>query len=147
MESVDYKDEKNREEAAAKTVVHSKAIRAGKRTYFFDVKSTRNGENFLTITESKRKYDEDGKFFYEKHKVFLYPEDFEKFASTMQEMIEFIEKNNAEIQAKGMKAESEVSSPVKENVEKNDSGHQKNTDLVEDKSGNEASQGLRFEDI
>lgn len=59
--------------------VYSKAVRAGKRTYFFDVKSTRGRDLFLTITESKKHTNDDGSATYEKHKIFLYKEDFEKF--------------------------------------------------------------------
>jgi hypothetical protein len=70
----------------------SRAIRAGKRTYFFDVKATRGEEQYLTITESKRRFSNDqGRFFYEKHKLFLYKEDFEKFVKGLQESIQFIE--------------------------------------------------------
>ncbi len=72
--------------------IYSRVIRAGKRTYFFDVKATRSGEQYLTITESKRRFNnEQGKFFYEKHKLFLYKEDFEKFSRGLGEVIEFIE--------------------------------------------------------
>ncbi len=72
--------------------IFSKAIRAGKRTYFFDVKATRANEYYLTITESKRRFNnEQGKFFYEKHKIFLYKEDFEKFANGLRDVIGFIE--------------------------------------------------------
>ncbi|MFZ9943649.1 MAG: DUF3276 family protein, partial [Bacteroidia bacterium] len=53
----------------------AKAVRAGKRTYFFDVKSTRSNDYYLTITESKKRFKDDG-FAYEKHKIFLYKEDF-----------------------------------------------------------------------
>src|SRR5690606_38186464 len=70
--------------------IFSKAVRAGKRTYFFDVKTTRGNDFYLTITESKRRYDQDGKFFYEKHKLFLYKEDFEKFAQGLTETIDKI---------------------------------------------------------
>lgn len=69
----------------------SRAIRAGKRTYFFDVKVTRGEDKYLTITESKRRFsNEQGKFFYEKHKLFLYKEDFEKFMKGLEESIEFV---------------------------------------------------------
>lgn len=69
----------------------SKAVRAGKRTYFFDVKSTKAGEHYLTITESKKRYDQQtGKVFYEKHKLFLYQEDFEKFHTAIAQSFEFI---------------------------------------------------------
>jgi hypothetical protein len=75
-----------------KEEVFSRVIRAGKRTYFFDVKATRSGENYLTITESKRRFDNDqGKFFYEKHKIFLYREDFEKFQAGLNEVMHFVE--------------------------------------------------------
>ncbi|MBO4489366.1 MAG: DUF3276 family protein [Bacteroidales bacterium] len=74
-----------------KNEVLSRAVKAGKRTYFFDVKSTKTGEMYLTITESKRKFnDVTGTFFYEKHKVFLYKEDFEKFQNALNGMVEFI---------------------------------------------------------
>ena len=71
--------------------IFSKSVRAGKRTYFFDVKSTRAGEFYLTITESKRRFSNDqGKFFYEKHKLFLYKEDFDKFIEGLNTTIDFI---------------------------------------------------------
>ena len=74
-----------------KNEVLSRAVKAGKRTYFFDVKSTKTGEMYLTITESKRKFnDVTGTFFYEKHKVFLDKEDFEKFQNALNGMVEFI---------------------------------------------------------
>ena len=93
MESIDNKLENKKEETAPRNIIHTKTIRAGKRTYFFDVKSTWNNEYYLTITESKRKFDDNGKFHYEKHKVFLYPEDFEKFADTLSEIIGYIDAN------------------------------------------------------
>jgi len=67
--------------------VYSKSVKAGKRTYFFDVKSTKGSDLYLTITESKKKYSDDGKFTYEKHKIFLYKEDFEKFVAGLNETI------------------------------------------------------------
>ena len=72
--------------------IFSQAIRAGKRTYFFDVKATRTDQYYLTITESKRRFDaEQGKFYYEKHKIFLYQEDFEKFSNGFETAIKFIQ--------------------------------------------------------
>lgn len=65
--------------------VFSKAVRAGKRTYFFDVKSTRGRDLYLTITESKKHTHEDGTAHYDKHKIFLYKEDFEKFMDGIRE--------------------------------------------------------------
>jgi Protein of unknown function (DUF3276) len=70
--------------------IFSKVVRAGKRTYFFDVKSTKGNDYYLTVTESKKRFGDDGKFFYEKHKLFLYKEDFEKFAEGLTEAIDHI---------------------------------------------------------
>ena len=70
--------------------IFSRAVRAGKRTYFFDVKATRNNDYFLTITESKKRFHKDGRFFFEKHKIFLYKEDFEKFSDGFSEVLGFI---------------------------------------------------------
>lgn len=69
--------------------IYSQRVKAGKRTYFFDVKATRSNDYYLTVTESKRKPKEDG-FFYEKHKIFLYKEDFAKFISALEETIDFV---------------------------------------------------------
>lgn len=72
----------------------AKAVRAGKRTYFFDVRSTRNNDYYLTITESKRRFSEGSdRPFFEKHKIFLYKEDFEKFAEGLQDAIDYIKTN------------------------------------------------------
>lgn len=80
----------------------SKAVRAGKRTYFFDVKATRKNDYYVTITESKKRFHDDGTFHYEKHKVFLYKEDFEKFTDGLSEVVNFINdsNNNSEIARK-----------------------------------------------
>ena len=86
-EDIVENDSKFREE------IYSVAVRAGKRTYFFDVKSTRREEFYLTITESKKRFDQDGSFHFEKHKIFLYKEDFEKFSEGLQEVITFIDQN------------------------------------------------------
>jgi hypothetical protein len=67
--------------------VFSKSVRAGKRTYFFDVKSTKAQDYYLTITESKKRIGEDGSPFFEKHKIFLYREDFQKFVDGLNEAI------------------------------------------------------------
>ena len=90
MESGDTKEGAKFKDSKFKQEIHSKVIRAGKRTYFFDVKSTRNDEYYLTITESKKRFGENGKFSYEKHKIFLYREDFTKFIESLQEVVDFI---------------------------------------------------------
>lgn len=69
--------------------IYSKRVRAGKRTYFFDVRSTRSNDYYLTITESRR-YQKDGGFVYEKSKMFVYKEDFDKFAEALQETVNHI---------------------------------------------------------
>lgn len=69
--------------------IYSERVRAGKRTYFFDVKSTRSNDYYLTITESKRRFKDDG-FVYEKHKIFLYKEDFNKFVEALNETVNHV---------------------------------------------------------
>jgi hypothetical protein len=96
MESVDNKGEIKNPDTQPIQGIYSKVIRAGKRTYFFDVKSTRNDEYYLTITESKKKFLENGNFRYEKHKLFLYPEDFEKFTESLREVLAYIGINQPE---------------------------------------------------
>lgn len=77
MENDGYKDE-----------LYTKRVRAGKRTYFFDVKSTKSEKDFyITITESKRVGDDE----YEKHKIFLYKEDFEKFREALTETVDYVQ--------------------------------------------------------
>lgn len=75
--------------------VYSQSLRAGNRTYFFDVKSTKSEDLYLTITESKRRFNNDnGKFYYEKHKLFLYPEDFAEFSDYLQSTLDKIKELN-----------------------------------------------------
>ena len=70
--------------------VFSKSVRAGKRTYFFDVKSTKSQDFYLTITESKKRIGDDGNPFFEKHKIFLYREDFQKFIDGLNEAVQHV---------------------------------------------------------
>ncbi|PKQ62334.1 DNA-binding protein [Labilibaculum filiforme] len=93
MEGYDKKEgfeKHNRDE------IYSNAVRAGKRTYFFDVKATKKNDYYLTITESKKRYDKEGNFSFEKHKIFLYKEDFDKFSDGLLEAIDFIKSSNLE---------------------------------------------------
>jgi hypothetical protein len=88
MEEINQRDHSNE--------IFSRAIKSGKRTYFFDVKSTVAEKLYITITESKKRFDiATGKYSYEKHKIFLYQEDFEKFANGLSDVIEFIETGQA----------------------------------------------------
>jgi hypothetical protein len=73
--------------------VYSQVVRAGRRTYFMDVKTTANDDYYLTITESKKRFDNEGNFRYEKHKIFLYKEDFDNFLTAMEDVVAFIKKN------------------------------------------------------
>lgn len=77
--------------------IFSKSVRAGKRTYFFDVKTTRRNDYYLTLTESKKRFNRDGRFYFEKHKIFLYKEDFDKFTEGLTEAIEYIKENAPEL--------------------------------------------------
>jgi hypothetical protein len=70
--------------------IFSKVVRAGRRTYFFDVRSTKAGDYYLTITESKKFTNNDGSFHFKKHKIYLYKEDFEEFTDTLKEITDFI---------------------------------------------------------
>lgn len=85
--------------------IHSKVLRAGRRTYFFDVRSTKAGDYYLTITESKKFTHDDGSFHYKKHKIYLYKEDFEAFRENAEEMMDFIiaEKGTEVISARHQK--------------------------------------------
>ena len=92
MYSEDY--ERARAQERNTEDVYSKPVRAGKRTYFFDVKATKgNNDFYLTITESKRRQEQDGTFSYDKHKIFLYKEDFDKFREGLEEVIAYMKDN------------------------------------------------------
>lgn len=71
----------------------SKAVKAGRRTYFFDVRATRGDDWFLTITESRKITASDGSSTYDRHKIFLYKEDFTKFSDGLSEVVEFIRRS------------------------------------------------------
>ena len=84
----------NHDDKFVKEEIFTKVVRAGKRTYFFDVKATRKEDYYLTITESKKRLGKEGKIFYEKHKIFLYKEDFEKFTEGLRNAVEYIDNGN-----------------------------------------------------
>jgi len=106
-EDVNGSEGKNQKEE-----IFTKVVRAGKRTYFFDVKATRKDDYYLTITESKKRLGKEGKVFYEKHKIFLYKEDFEKFTEGLKNAVEFIDNGRNEVK------NSSSSSDIKESAEK-----------------------------
>ena len=123
--------EEGNEQENYRDEIFSKSVRAGKRTYFFDVKSTKGKDLYLTITESKKRFNDDGKFFFEKHKLFLYREDFDKFEEGFREALEAISK-------------------LKESGEypdlKSDSFNEKNEEIKSEKGG-EGYTDVNFDDL
>ena len=108
-------DQNNREE------IYSRPVRAGKRTYFFDVKATRGQDLYMTITESKRRFDDDGNVHYQKHKIFLYREDFENFeegfVDAVQKIDELMATGNYRDPIAERKAKAEAEPVAKESSE------------------------------
>ena len=76
--------------------IYSKVLRAGRRTYFFDVRSTKADDYYLTITESKKFTNDDGSFHYKKHKIYLYKEDFDGFRENLEDMTDYIVREKGE---------------------------------------------------
>ena len=114
--------------------IFSKVLRAGRRTYFFDVRSTKAGDYYLTISESKKFTNEDGTFYFKKHKIYLYKEDFENFSEILGEMTKYIinEKGSeviSEIHDKDFKAKKAETEEKANDDEKEDSDADKFTDV------------------
>ena len=102
--------------------IYSKALRAGRRTYFFDVRSTKADDYYITITESKKYTNEDGSFRYKKHKIFLYKEDFEGFKEALEETTNYVLENRgleviSESHQSNFSTETELEEVVTSNVE------------------------------
>ncbi len=110
-----------------KEEIYSKVLRAGRRTYFFDVRATKAGDYYLTLTESKKFTNEDGSFYYKKHKIYLYKEDFSEFNSILAEMTDYI------IQEKGEEVISER--------------HQKDFKKEEQESSDDSTSSESFTDV
>ena len=96
------------EEKYVKEEIFTKVVRAGKRTYFFDVKATRKDDYYLTITESKKRLGKEGKVFYEKHKIFLYKEDFEKFTEGLKDAVSYIDSNKEDLTSPNHSSDIEI---------------------------------------
>ncbi len=79
-----------------KDEIFSKVLRAGRRTYFFDVRATKADDYYITITESKKFTEDDGSFHFKKHKIYLYKEDFGAFTEILNEMCDYVLKNKGE---------------------------------------------------
>lgn len=104
-------EQKRVEGQSEKDIIFSRSIKAGKRIYYLDVKRTRKDEMYLSITESKKIVKGDGddvQFTYEKHKIFLYPEDFEKFQTGLAEAISYIEDNQGKADPREELPENEI---------------------------------------
>ncbi|WP_339916399.1 PUR family DNA/RNA-binding protein [Yeosuana marina] len=86
----------NTNDMMEKEEIFSKVLRAGRRTYFFDVRSTKAEDYYLTITESKKFTNDDGSFHYKKHKIYIYKEDFSEFKEILAEMTDFIIKEKGD---------------------------------------------------
>jgi len=91
--------EKNQEEIREQEIVYSRSVKAGKRIYYLDVRKARNNDLYLSITESKRRQAEEGEApSFEKHKVFLYKEDFAHFTEGLQDVIAYVQSQLGEIE-------------------------------------------------
>ena len=124
--------------------IFSKVLRAGRRTYFFDVRSTKAGDYYLTLTESKKFTNEDGSFHYKKHKIYLYKEDFSEFASILNEITDYIisEKGEEVISERHQKDFKKEDNP-ETSEESNDESKNEND---KDESSNEFTD-VSFDDI
>jgi len=122
-------DQNNREE------IYSRPVRAGKRTYFFDVKATRGQDLYMTITESKRRFDDDGNVHYQKHKIFLYREDFANFEEGFVDAVEKIQ----ELMATGNYRDPIAERKAKEREEPNE--------LQQEDAEVESSDDISFDDL
>ena len=116
--------------------IFSKVLRAGRRTYFFDVRSTKAGDYYLTISESKKFTNEDGTFYFKKHKIYLYKEDFENFSENLAEMTKYI------VDEKGSEVISEIHD---KDFKAKKAEEDKKSDSADDSSGKFTD--VSFEDI
>jgi len=118
--------------------LYSRPVRAGKRTYFFDVKATRGKDLYMTITESKRRFDDHGNVSYSKHKIFLYREDFEKFEEGFLDAVDKI----AELMESG-----EFRDPIAERAaqEQEQEGSEDSAPAAED--GGSSEDDIAFDDL
>ena len=120
--------------------IFSKVLRAGRRTYFFDVRSTKAGDYYLTISESKKFTNEDGTFYFKKHKIYLYKEDFENFSNILGEMTKYI------IDEKGLEVISEIHDKDFKPKSKEEPDEIKEESKVDDKEEGKSNE-VEFEDI
>ena len=120
--------------------IFSKVLRAGRRTYFFDVRSTKAGDYYLTLTESKKFTNDDGSFHYKKHKIYLYKEDFKEFSEILNEMTDYI------ISEKGEEVISERHQKDFKKEENHETNNDDDNEDSKDDSSNEFTD-ISFDDI
>ena len=126
--------------------IFSKVVRAGRRTYFFDVRETRAGDYYLTITESKKFTNEDGTFYYKKHKIYLYKEDFDDFNSSLNETFDFIiEKKGKEVISD--KHDKDFESKKKDETSKEDTEDTEDTKDKDAKKSDDVDTSKDFADV
>ena len=124
-----------------KEEIFSKVLRAGRRTYFFDVRATKAGDYYLTITESKKFTHDDGSYHYKKHKIYLYKEDFEAFSDILNEMTNYI------VDEKGQEVISERhQKDFKKDYVSNDENENSSSKSSDDES-TDSFTDISFEDI
>ena len=123
--------------------IFSKVLRAGRRTYFFDVRSTKAGDYYLTLTESKKFTNEDGSFHYKKHKIYLYKEDFSEFSTILNEMTGYV------ISEKGEEVISERHQKDFKKEENTDATQESDDDKKEDNGDGSSNEftDVKFDDI
>ena len=124
--------------------IFSKVLRAGRRTYFFDVRSTKAGDYYLTLTESKKFTNEDGSFHYKKHKIYLYKEDYTEFSNILNEMTDYV------ISEKGEEVISERHQKDFKKEESTELTDEKNDENEKENDGSESSNeftDVSFDDI
>ena len=127
--------------------IYSKSLRAGRRTYFFDVRSTRADDFYLTITESKRDFNEDGSPFYKKHKIYLYKEDFQNFKDHLNELTDYIIKERGEEIISLKDKETPIKEiKIKEVKEKSPVKRENPTEEVKEESTTDFTE-VNFEDL
>ncbi len=134
-EELEKKENSNETKNTGRDEIFSKVVRAGKRTYFLDVKTTRKNDYYLTITESKKRFNREGRHYFEKHKVFLYKEDFDKFTENLQVVIDFIKEAVKKQETESLE-HAEVSSEV-ENTK----------DEVENTKNDNYTSDVNFDDL
>ena len=124
--------------------IFSKVLRAGRRTYFFDVRSTKAGDYYLTLTESKKFTNEDGSYHYKKHKIYLYKEDFAEFSNILNEMTDYV------ISEKGEEVISEKHQKDFKKEDNSESTEETNDENEKEEGDNESSNeftDVSFDDI